>query len=160
MVKHNSKFLPFPSFLPSPGASNRVTEFRAILSFSSTRLSGLQPSLALYSSLNKFNLFRISRPCSISTQSVVKMRALSSACWLLISTVSLTTANGNHQHVGRNLNHHHHRSQRELASSPPSYPSPWMDPKAAEWQDAYVKAKKFVSKLTLLEKVNLTTGVG
>lgn len=35
-----------------------------------------------------------------------------------------------------------------------------MDPKAAEWQDAYVKAKKFVSKLTLLEKVNLTTGVG
>jgi beta-glucosidase len=35
-----------------------------------------------------------------------------------------------------------------------------MDPKAAEWQNAYAKAKAFVSKLTLLEKVNLTTGVG
>ncbi len=29
-----------------------------------------------------------------------------------------------------------------------------------DWADAYQKAKAFVSKLTLLEKVNLTTGVG
>ena len=29
-----------------------------------------------------------------------------------------------------------------------------------EWADAYKKAKEFVSQLTLLEKVNLTTGVG
>ena len=28
------------------------------------------------------------------------------------------------------------------------------------WADAYEKAQAFVSKLTLLEKVNLTTGVG
>jgi beta-glucosidase len=28
------------------------------------------------------------------------------------------------------------------------------------WDDAYEKAKAFVSQLTLLEKVNLTTGVG
>jgi hypothetical protein len=43
--------------------------------------------------------------------------------------------------------------------SPPRYPSPWMKG-GSGWQDAYVKAKQFVSGLTLLEKVNLTTGVG
>ena len=47
-----------------------------------------------------------------------------------------------------------------LAFSPPHYPSPWMDPKAAGWEDAYAKAKAFVSQLTLLEKVNITTGTG
>lgn len=47
-----------------------------------------------------------------------------------------------------------------LAHSPPHYPSPWMDPSAVGWEDAYAKAKDFVSQLTLLEKVNLTTGVG
>jgi len=29
-----------------------------------------------------------------------------------------------------------------------------------EWADAYAKARDFVSQMTLLEKVNLTTGVG
>ena len=48
----------------------------------------------------------------------------------------------------------------ELAYSPPHYPSPWMNPEAPGWQEAYVKARDFVSQLTLLEKVNLTTGVG
>lgn len=47
-----------------------------------------------------------------------------------------------------------------LAHSPPHYPSPWMDPAAPGWEEAYLKAKDFVSQLTLLEKVNLTTGVG
>lgn len=47
-----------------------------------------------------------------------------------------------------------------LAYSPPHYPSPWMDPNAIGWEEAYAKAKNFVSQLTLLEKVNLTTGVG
>ncbi|KAM5351167.1 hypothetical protein ACJ41O_003890 [Fusarium nematophilum] len=47
-----------------------------------------------------------------------------------------------------------------LAFSPPHYPSPWMDPQAAGWEDAYIRAREFVSQLTLLEKVNLTTGVG
>lgn len=47
-----------------------------------------------------------------------------------------------------------------LAHSEPHYPSPWMNPKAPGWEEAYVKAKDFVSQLTLLEKVNLTTGVG
>lgn len=50
--------------------------------------------------------------------------------------------------------------REELAYSPPFYPSPWMNPKALGWEEAYVKAKDFVSQLTLLEKVNLTTGVG
>lgn len=48
----------------------------------------------------------------------------------------------------------------DLAYSPPVYPSPWMDPEANGWQEAYAKAHDFVSQLTLLEKVNLTTGVG
>jgi hypothetical protein len=50
--------------------------------------------------------------------------------------------------------------QRDVTSSPPFYPSPWMDPNADGWADAYAKAKAFVSQLTLMEKVNLTTGVG
>lgn len=44
--------------------------------------------------------------------------------------------------------------------SDPFYPSPWMSPDAVGWEDAYIKAKDFVSQLTLTEKVNLTTGVG
>lgn len=50
--------------------------------------------------------------------------------------------------------------QTELAFSPPIYPSPWMDPQAEGWEDAYTKAREFVSQMTLLEKVNLTTGIG
>lgn len=44
--------------------------------------------------------------------------------------------------------------------SPPSYPSPWMNPKAIGWEEAYAMAKDFVSQMTLMEKVNITTGVG
>ncbi|KAI2468592.1 glycoside hydrolase family 3 protein [Annulohypoxylon bovei var. microspora] len=51
-------------------------------------------------------------------------------------------------------------SKRDLVGSEPHYPSPWMSPTAQGWEDAYVKAKEFVSQLTLAEKVNLTTGVG
>ncbi|KAI0013567.1 glycoside hydrolase family 3 protein [Xylariaceae sp. FL0662B] len=50
--------------------------------------------------------------------------------------------------------------KRDLAQSEPYYPSPWMNPTAQGWEDAYAKAKDFVSRLTLAEKVNLTTGVG
>lgn len=50
--------------------------------------------------------------------------------------------------------------QTELAHSPPFYPSPWMDPEADGWADAYAQARDFVSQMTLLEKVNITTGVG
>lgn len=50
--------------------------------------------------------------------------------------------------------------QSELAFSPPSYPSPWMDPEADGWADAYAQARDFVSQMTLLEKVNITTGTG
>lgn len=35
-----------------------------------------------------------------------------------------------------------------------------MNPKALGWEESYAKAKDFVSQLTLLEKVNITTGVG
>jgi beta-glucosidase len=52
------------------------------------------------------------------------------------------------------------RQDESLAHSPPFYPTPWMDPKADGWAEAYAKAKEFVSQLTLMEKVNLTTGVG
>jgi beta-glucosidase len=45
-------------------------------------------------------------------------------------------------------------------TSPPSYPAPWAREGANGWQDAYAKAVQFVSGLSLLEKINLTTGVG
>ncbi|KAI9740692.1 MAG: hypothetical protein M1818_004656 [Claussenomyces sp. TS43310] len=46
-----------------------------------------------------------------------------------------------------------------LATSDPFYPSPWMTG-TGDWAEAYQKAAAFVSQLTLLEKINLTTGVG
>lgn len=49
---------------------------------------------------------------------------------------------------------------QSLQKSDPFYPSPWMTAGTLDWEDAYVKAKDFVSQLTLMEKVNLTTGVG
>jgi len=45
------------------------------------------------------------------------------------------------------------------AYSPPFYPSPWIEG-LGDWDAAYKKAQAFVSQLTLLEKVNLTTGTG
>ncbi|KAI0901687.1 glycoside hydrolase family 3 protein [Annulohypoxylon nitens] len=50
--------------------------------------------------------------------------------------------------------------KRDLPKSDPFYPSPWMSPTAKGWEEAYAKARDFVSQLTLAEKVNLTTGVG
>ncbi|EDU39662.1 beta-glucosidase 2 precursor [Pyrenophora tritici-repentis Pt-1C-BFP] len=47
-----------------------------------------------------------------------------------------------------------------FAESPPFYPSPWVEDTNGDWADAITKAKAFVSQLTLLEKVNLTTGTG
>jgi len=45
------------------------------------------------------------------------------------------------------------------ATSPPFYPSPWIEG-LGDWGEAYAKAQAFVSQLTLLEKVNITTGTG
>jgi beta-glucosidase-like glycosyl hydrolase len=50
--------------------------------------------------------------------------------------------------------------KRALATSDPFYPSPWMNPDADGWAEAYAQARDFVSQMTLMEKVNLTTGVG
>ncbi|KAI0836838.1 glycoside hydrolase family 3 protein [Hypoxylon sp. FL0890] len=47
----------------------------------------------------------------------------------------------------------------QRATFEPSYPSPW-GTGGPGWDEAYEKAREFVSKLTLLEKVNLTTGTG
>ncbi|KAI0394463.1 glycoside hydrolase family 3 protein [Xylariaceae sp. FL0594] len=43
---------------------------------------------------------------------------------------------------------------------PDFYPSPWSSGGPGGWDDAYARARAFVSNLTLLEKVNLTTGTG
>jgi beta-glucosidase len=47
-------------------------------------------------------------------------------------------------------------------TSPPRYPSPWVDGSraGADWTAAIAQAKAFVGELTLIEKINLTTGVG
>ncbi|KAI9727632.1 MAG: hypothetical protein M1828_005860 [Chrysothrix sp. TS-e1954] len=44
-------------------------------------------------------------------------------------------------------------------TSPSSYPSPWMDGSGG-WTDAYNRAQALVRQMTLVEKVNITTGVG
>ncbi|GAB0135303.1 hypothetical protein EsDP_00003646 [Epichloe bromicola] len=51
-------------------------------------------------------------------------------------------------------------SKGSISYSPPHYPSPWMNPEASGWEEAYAKAKAFVSQMTLIEKVNLTSGTG
>ncbi|KAK8210303.1 hypothetical protein M8818_003471 [Zalaria obscura] len=43
--------------------------------------------------------------------------------------------------------------------SPPFYPSP-LGGTVATWQESYAKAAKLVQQMTLVEKVNLTTGTG
>ncbi|KAI1090556.1 glycoside hydrolase family 3 protein [Rostrohypoxylon terebratum] len=48
---------------------------------------------------------------------------------------------------------------QEKATFDPYYPSPW-GTGGPGWDEAYEKAREFVSGLTLLEKVNLTTGTG
>ncbi|KAJ5084569.1 hypothetical protein NUU61_009148 [Penicillium alfredii] len=50
-------------------------------------------------------------------------------------------------------------SAKDLAYSPPYYPSPWMTGEG-DWSEAYRRAVEFVSNLTLAEKVNITTGSG
>lgn len=48
-----------------------------------------------------------------------------------------------------------------LAADTPfgGFPSPWASG-GPGWEEAYAKATAFVSNLTLVEKVNLTTGTG
>ena len=46
-----------------------------------------------------------------------------------------------------------------LGPKTPNFPSPWVTG-GPGWDDAYAKAKAFVAQLTLVEKVNLTSGVG
>jgi beta-glucosidase len=49
--------------------------------------------------------------------------------------------------------------KRASVFSPPYYPSPkggW----TPDWQASYAKAQNIVSQMTLVEKVNLTTGTG
>lgn len=50
-------------------------------------------------------------------------------------------------------------AQENAEFSPPYYPSPWGSG-SGDWANAYAQAQAFVSQLTLVEKVNLTTGVG
>nr|ANR02039.1 beta-glucosidase [Amesia atrobrunnea] len=81
------------------------------------------------------------------------MQLKSTAQWLLVFGETAARSNAN-------ANDAQQLSKRDLAESPPFYPSPWMNPDAEGWEEAYAKAREFVSQMTLLEKVNLTTGVG
>ena len=82
-------------------------------------------------------------------QSAANMQLRSAAQWLLVFAVRASLAN-DHQQLDK----------RALEKSEPFYPSPWMNPDADGWKEAYAQARDFVSQMTLLEKVNLTTGVG
>ncbi|KND93167.1 putative beta-glucosidase A, partial [Tolypocladium ophioglossoides CBS 100239] len=83
------------------------------------------------------------------------MKALSIVAAALLAAVVDATAVAPEHKIPLQLD-----ARAGLATSPPHYPSPWMDPNAPGWEDAYAKAKAFVSQLTLLEKVNITTGTG
>ena len=50
-------------------------------------------------------------------------------------------------------------AQANSEFSPPYYPSPWGSG-SGDWASAYAKAEAFVEQLSLVEKINLTTGVG
>ncbi|KAF2836247.1 glycoside hydrolase family 3 protein [Patellaria atrata CBS 101060] len=45
------------------------------------------------------------------------------------------------------------------STSPPKYPSPWIEGTGG-WEESYRRAQEIVSQMTLVEKVNLTTGTG
>ncbi|KAI1264944.1 hypothetical protein F5Y18DRAFT_71532 [Xylariaceae sp. FL1019] len=66
---------------------------------------------------------------------------------------------GSHATALPSVSQHEERAVDEWTSDP-FYPSPWVNYAADGWTSAHKKAKDFVSQLTLLEKVNLTTGVG
>jgi hypothetical protein len=83
-------------------------------------------------------------PIAFPIHSIVSCTT-SKMLWSSIASVAALTAVVNGQYDGE--------------TSPPSYPSPWMRG-GNGWADAYERAQAFVSQLTLLEKVNLTTGVG
>lgn len=53
-------------------------------------------------------------------------------------------------------------SPQEHVESPPHYPSPLGGRVGGDdkWADSYERAREFVSQMTLLEKVNLTSGIG
>lgn len=80
------------------------------------------------------------------------------SCWFPSMTLADPEKNGEAPKI--HLTKRQNSTGNDLAYSPPFYPSPWMDPEADGWQDAYAQAYAVVSEMTLLEKVNLTTGVG
>ncbi|KAI4614471.1 hypothetical protein J4E83_007125 [Alternaria metachromatica] len=65
-----------------------------------------------------------------------------------------------HAQYSNNTGSNDTSSPLNFAESPPYYPSPWAEDTTGDWADAITKAKAFVSQLTLIEKVNLTTGTG
>ncbi|EEA28836.1 hypothetical protein TMatcc_002812 [Talaromyces marneffei ATCC 18224] len=73
---------------------------------------------------------------------------------VLVAGQELTTT-----HTHKNISSSNTKGKNDEAYSPPYYPSPWSDGKG-EWAEAYERARDFVGKLTLAEKVNLTTGTG
>jgi len=81
--------------------------------------------------------------------------------WLIQASAALGLAAhlASAQHSYYNTTSPNTNASLHLATSPPFYPSPWMDGSGG-WDEAYRKAQAFVRQLTLLEKVNLTTGVG
>ncbi|KZF23538.1 glycoside hydrolase family 3 protein [Xylona heveae TC161] len=79
---------------------------------------------------------------------------IGTAVWLL-AAARLGLAQGPNQPTYSNTS----SSGDNLVTSPPFYPSPWGSG-SGDWAEAYAKARDFVSQLTLLEKVNITTGVG
>ncbi|KAI9925170.1 hypothetical protein ASPWEDRAFT_120280 [Aspergillus wentii DTO 134E9] len=80
-------------------------------------------------------------------------------CLTLVSLINLTLSTPTANSAGHTVHLNSRDSNADEYSSPPYYPTPkggWI----SNWTQAYEKAHRVVSNMTLAEKVNLTTGTG
>lgn len=97
---------------------------------------------------------------SHATNRPTSMMRLALATALCARVEAVISVADGHQFANAQVSLQSAASHAPSSYSPPHYPSPWMDPRATGWEEAYAKAKAFVSQMTLVEKVNLTTGTG
>jgi hypothetical protein len=93
-------------------------------------------------------------PPSYSASRIFSARRLSKSCIavaVLILALVLSIIGGGGYYI--------YQTEIINGQSPPWYPSP-LGGTVPSWQDSYTKAQKMVEKMTLVEKVNITTGTG
>ncbi|KAM7219538.1 glycoside hydrolase [Rhypophila decipiens] len=86
------------------------------------------------------------RPCTGRSRCCIIVLAVGLAIWIILA-------------AGGAFVYKKFQDEPPYGQSPPWYPSP-KGGIASTWADSYAKAAKMVSKMTLAEKVNVTTGTG